>query len=403
MTARTVDINGWYEVKNNPLSCVGVFPYSGAQLGLTGADASRIFKVLRPAEELASQECIDSFKLIPWVDNHTMLGPAAEALSPDALPAEQKGVQGVIGEDVYFKDGTLYGNIKVFSDALARLIAAGKRELSAGYRCIYEMVPGVFNGTAYDAVQRTIRGNHLATVKEGRMGPAVAVLDHMQFTFDAKDATMAATETGGSGNTSMTIEDAIKALGELAPQVAKLNEAMAAMQAGGGGAGAVVEDKSATAQAAKENANPADPKAEPAAAAASGAAAGDKAPTVAAAMDAALKPLLQTVSALSASVAALQSGGTKAAIGEIAQRDAFVKRAAPFVGTFDASDKTLAETAKYVHDKLGLKAPAGHEQLAVESFMHGRSPEAVVRTAMDGASGGAGSGFVGKYINGAKE
>lgn len=46
-----------------------------------------------------------------------------------------------------------------------------------GYFCDYELTPGTFNGIHYDAVQRNIRGNHIALVEEGRMGSDVRVMD----------------------------------------------------------------------------------------------------------------------------------------------------------------------------------------------------------------------------------
>ena len=46
---RKIDENGYLLVENNPLTKEGVFPYSGAQIGLDPPD--RIFKVYRPAEE----------------------------------------------------------------------------------------------------------------------------------------------------------------------------------------------------------------------------------------------------------------------------------------------------------------------------------------------------------------
>ena len=100
-------------------------------------------------------------------------------------------MQGVIGEEVYFKNGVLYGNLKLFSENLGELIESGeKRDLSCGYRCRYEIISGTYNGKHYDVIQRDIRGNHLASVTEGRMGPDVAVLDNLNFTFDAKEITM---------------------------------------------------------------------------------------------------------------------------------------------------------------------------------------------------------------------
>ena len=63
MTARVEDINGWQEVKGNPLSKVGVFPYSGKTINLPGLEPDKFYNVLRPAEELSSEECIKSFQL----------------------------------------------------------------------------------------------------------------------------------------------------------------------------------------------------------------------------------------------------------------------------------------------------------------------------------------------------
>lgn len=183
MTQRKEDINGWFEVKDNPISKVGIFDYLGAQIG--APESQRIYRVYRPASELSNQETIDSFKLLPIVDDHTMLGHPHEGLTP----AEEKGVDGVIGEEVYFKHPYLYANIKVFSSTLRQKIEAGKIDLSGGYRCFYEFTPGIFEGEPYDAIQRQPRGNHLALVHEGRMGSDVVVLDHLTFTVDTKDNT----------------------------------------------------------------------------------------------------------------------------------------------------------------------------------------------------------------------
>src|ERR1700761_1358150 len=96
MSARVSDTNGWYEIADNPLSRVGVFEYSGASIG--APDPNRMYKVYRPAEELADPETLNSFRLVPLVDNHRMLGKA----TPDSIPAEQYGVHGVIGDNVRY-------------------------------------------------------------------------------------------------------------------------------------------------------------------------------------------------------------------------------------------------------------------------------------------------------------
>jgi hypothetical protein len=219
MDKREYDTNGWYEIKDNPLSVVGVYPYMGRSIS-SECIQDHLYSVYRSESELSSQDCIDSFKLIPWIDDHVMLGSEDAGLTP----SEQKGVQGVIGQDVYFDGTTLRGNIKVFSEAMANLIANGKKELSCGYRCRYEYSPGVYNGQEYQYVQRDIRGNHLALVENGRMGRDVAVLDHLTFTIDSKEFQKMAEENKEAEKSSMTLEEVHKFLEEVMPKLAKIQE-----------------------------------------------------------------------------------------------------------------------------------------------------------------------------------
>lgn len=353
LDARELDGNGWVEFKANPISKAGIFPYSGRQLGLTGPDADRIFQVLRPPEELADPECIESFKLVPWIDNHVMLGPVAQEMTDRALPAERKGVDGVIGEQVFYKDGTLFANIKAFSSSLAALIAAGKRELSAGYRCVYEITAGVWNGLHYDAIQRKIRGNHLALVSEGRVGPDVAVYDHFAFTFDAKELEMAnepveKTPGEGGGTGAMTLEQVVTMVSELAPQVAKLTEAFAKLSAPEEKAeGEIVEDK-------------------------------ETAPAPAA--------------------APAEAMDERVLIDRIAKRDALANKISQHVGTFDHSAMTLDDVVSYGCDRLGVKADKGQEAATLTGFLHGKTaatPAAVV-AGQDAAL--PGDNFVTKHL-----
>ena len=377
MDARTIDGNGWFEVKANPISKAGIFPYSGRQLGLTGPDADKMFQVLRPPEELGDPACVESFKLIPWIDEHVMLGPNAQEVTDKAMAAEKKGVQGVIGEEVFFKDGTLFANIKAFSSTLAALIQAGKRELSAGYRCIYDMTAGVWNGQSYDAVQRKIRGNHLALVNEGRMGPDVAVMDHFTFTFDAKELEMAEENKGGEGGGAgaMTLEQCIAVVSELAPQVAELTEAFGKMAAPAATA-EPAGDKGAppAATAATDPATPA-PEAKKEGEGGEGTPAG-------AGMDAA---------AIERSV-----------LGRIAKRDTLAAKISQHVGTFDHASMTLDDVVSYGCDKLGIKADKGVQAAMLEGYLQAKpaaTPAASV-SGMDGAAPSKGGNFVTKHLKG---
>lgn len=172
---KQVDHNQFWLIKDNPITKAGVFPYFGRQIS-PSLEPDKIYQVYRPADEI--KKAADTFKLVPLVDDHTMLGP-------DFTPAEQKGVHGVLGEDIKEKDGTLYADVKIFSEQLKKEIQDGKKELSLGYFCRYDLTPGQYNGMHYDAVQKDLKGNHIALVDNGRMGHDVRVMDSMAF--DAMD------------------------------------------------------------------------------------------------------------------------------------------------------------------------------------------------------------------------
>lgn len=169
MKKKHVDHNGYWYIEKNPISRTGVFPYLGKQIS-DELDPDRVYQVYRPAEELFSPEAMASFKLMPLVDEHTMLGK-------DYTPAEQKGIEGVLGEKIERSGDMLTADIKIYSESLKDEIRNGKKELSMGYFCDYDLKPGTYKGQHYDAVQRNLRGNHIALVDKGRMGHDVRVMD----------------------------------------------------------------------------------------------------------------------------------------------------------------------------------------------------------------------------------
>ena len=347
MSARHTDINGFVTIKGNPISKVGVFEYSGAQVGLMGEEADRIVKVFRPAEELADSECIESFKLVPFLDGHVMLGSEDDGLTPP----ERAGVQGVIGEDVYFEYPYLKANIRIVSESLKHAINNGKIELSPGYRCTYAREPGEFNGERYEFKQKTIRANHLALVDEGRTGPDVAVLDKMTFTVDSatlKEAVMAEEmkDQEGSGDLDRT-----KALfEELKPLLAESEEARAMLAE-------LVQAMAKSDEGEDEEAKVADVcKDEDT----------EKAQDedTEAAMDARIKHLERKLAAMDT---ALVTG--------IADRDALASKLSEFVGTFDSARMTVAQVAAYGVSKLGIPCTKGAERVALDAWLHGRTPE----------------------------
>lgn len=166
---KVIDRNGFWHIKHNPISKRGVYPYLGRQIS-ADCEPDKIYMVFRPNEELSRKETLDSLKHIPLVNEHTMLGEGC-------TPAEEKGVDGVLGDNIEFDNGTIYADITIFSEDMKEKIKGGKKELSLGYWCDYEKQSGTYNGQRYDYIQKNIIGNHLALVDKGRMGSDVRVYD----------------------------------------------------------------------------------------------------------------------------------------------------------------------------------------------------------------------------------
>lgn len=404
-SARLYDHNGFIKIIDNPLSKVGIFPYSGRSIG--APDPDRVYMVYRPEEELSDPNCIESFKLTPWLDEHEMVGEAG-----GFTPVEEKIVKGVIGERVYFDSESrmLKGDIKLFSDRLADEIDSGiKKELSAGYRCMYEFSSGVFENQPYDVIQRQIRGNHLASVHQGRMGPDVAVRDHLTFTFDAKEHTMAdeTKKEEGKDAEEMSLQDLTKMVREWMPKVQAFMEAMGGGEKsetyGGGGldaekdrkAGEETRDSKGKDESEKEE--KADKEAKDAE---------EKETKEKDAKDRAAKDA-EEKEAKEKDMKDSKGMDMQEIVRDLAQRTKMAERVSGFVGTFDASEMTAQQVAEYGVKKLGIPCVKGAERVALDAYLHDRKPPHAGQTfgptaalaAMDGSNTGANS-QVGSYING---
>ena len=362
MSKRISDINGWYEIKENPLSKVGVFPYTGAMIdhdGKFGLDPDKIYNVLRSEEELSDPETIDSFKLVPWIDDHVMLGEKKDGLTP----AEEKGISGVIGENVFFdyEDQMLKGNVKIFAEGLKDDIEKGKKELSLGYRCKYEKKSGIYDGQGVDFMQKCIRGNHMASVDEGRMGSEVAVLDSnlLTFTIDSKELKKMA----------MTPEEMEEVLSDLGKTVMSLVDKVDGLGS------PKTEDVEEKTEDAEEETKDADPEEETEGAEETEDAEEEK--KDAEGMDSLLsdtKKLQKTVKKLTSTVDNLEKNGMKTILKVINRRDTLAESLSKHVGTFDHSEMTLDEVAVYGAEKLELKCEKGSELATLNGFLHNRNP-----------------------------
>jgi hypothetical protein len=166
--AKIVDGNGYWEIKHNPISKVGVFPYMGRSIS-DECEPDKIYYVYRSAETLSQSVPTWDNPPKPFINDHEMLGEGFSKI-------DDRPVQGVIHNPV-FEDDVLYADISVYSESLKDKIANGKKELSLGYFCKYRKEKGVYKGQAYDYVQEDMVGNHIALVDNGRCGSDVKVFD----------------------------------------------------------------------------------------------------------------------------------------------------------------------------------------------------------------------------------
>lgn len=156
------------------LTRVGVFPYR--QL-----DGS-VRRELRLPQDVFDAESMASFGLVPLTNNHP-----TEMLDKFNTRKYQVGTITALRAD----DEFIAASIQVTDAGSIDDIESGKRALSCGYNCDLEFtpgvthdIPGVRDGLKYDAIQKNIRGNHVAIVSKGRAG------SQAELRLDADDAVL---------------------------------------------------------------------------------------------------------------------------------------------------------------------------------------------------------------------
>jgi hypothetical protein len=156
-----------YLVAEVRVARTGIQVYSGAEVGRPELADVRVY---RPEDEVFARDAMASFAHRPVTNDHPDTAVDASNWRDVAV--------GIIGGDV-IRDGDHVRVPLVLMDADAiRSVEEGKRELSAGYDCNIDWTPGTTDaGASYDAVQRTIRINHVAVVDRGRAGSSCKIGD----------------------------------------------------------------------------------------------------------------------------------------------------------------------------------------------------------------------------------
>lgn len=150
--------NGFLRV-DGYLTRTGIFVYQDA--------AGKQVRELRLPEEVMHADTLASFALVPVTNDHP-----PEMLTADN--AKQYAV-GSVSEAVRPEGDKVRASLMITDAAAIEALDAGKSELSCGYTADVSIESGVWQGQPYDAVQRNIRGNHVALVDAGRAGPACAI------------------------------------------------------------------------------------------------------------------------------------------------------------------------------------------------------------------------------------
>lgn len=144
------------------LTRIGIFEY-------LNPDGSKR-RELRLPEEVFAPPALDSLAMLPVTVDHPAT-PTGKITPEDA----RQYTVGTVGENVK-RDGDYVRASLVLYDAQAiAAVEGGKHQVSVGYELDMDETPGLWRGEKYDAVQRNIRGNHLAIVDQGRAGPAAAI------------------------------------------------------------------------------------------------------------------------------------------------------------------------------------------------------------------------------------
>ena len=148
----------------------GIQDYQAWELGHTDGDMQRIVRVYRPDDEVFSDDALRSFQRKPVTDGHPWEAVTAKNATKVTL--------GMTGEQVTRDDRLVRTTITLFDAGAVNDVQRGRRELSGGYTADLDWTAGITpDGEPYDAIQRNIRGNHVALVDAGRCGSECRIGD----------------------------------------------------------------------------------------------------------------------------------------------------------------------------------------------------------------------------------
>jgi hypothetical protein len=170
---RTIDANGRLQISRTNISKANVNAYYGREIPRSeelGLEPNKLYRLWRHPDEL--RKAAKTFNNIPVLSKHIPDFPTD--------PPNEFRV-GVTHSNAEFDGTYLTVGMSIWDNsAIAGIESGEQRELSASYKYVADMTPGVTpDGEPYDGVMRDIFGNHEALVPDGRAGPDVLVADSL--------------------------------------------------------------------------------------------------------------------------------------------------------------------------------------------------------------------------------
>jgi len=172
-SVRTIDANGRLQISRTNISKANVNAYYGREIPRSeelGLEPNKLYRLWRHPDEL--RKAAKTFNNIPVLSKHIPDFPTD--------PPNEFRV-GVTHSNAEFDGTYLTVGMSIWDNsAIAGIEGGEQRELSASYKYVADMTPGVTpDGEPYDGVMRDIFGNHEALVPDGRAGPDVLVADSL--------------------------------------------------------------------------------------------------------------------------------------------------------------------------------------------------------------------------------
>lgn len=172
-SVRTIDENGRLQISRTNISKANVNAYYGREIPRSeelGLEPNKLYRLWRHPDEL--RKAAKTFNNIPVLSKHIPDFPTD--------PPNEFRV-GVTHSNAEFDGTYLTVGMSIWDNsAIAGIESGEQRELSASYKYVADMTPGVTpDGEPYDGVMRDIFGNHEALVPDGRAGPDVLVADSL--------------------------------------------------------------------------------------------------------------------------------------------------------------------------------------------------------------------------------